>query len=353
MILYATDFDRTKRIVIDTYTSLDWEPAYDEVGNFELHLQKNLADKIDFGMIIENSEDLMFQGLVTCKEYDTSEGIDSDVVIKGHFLAHMLEFRIIDDIEKENVAFSTVVNEALFQFQSGTRGFGRSIEVQYSDESIKSEPVEIKAENETLLSVLLEICKQINAGLNFILNDDKSLTLLFYIGEDKSNDVVISLDRDTAVEVNYYKDIETEGNYFYVKGNGYQDGETEIFEFTSGSSYGSSRKEVFVDLTSLPRKRKDGTFMSERQYKAALWAIMITSPDGILGYEEIESKVSLKYQEEYGNLYKIGDIITQEFKELSVELKSKITTVSQSWGENGHEITLICTNVGTIDKVGV
>ena len=84
----------------------------------------------------------------------------------------MLEFRIIDDIEKENVAFSTVVNEALFQFQSGTRGFGRSIEVQYSDESIKSEPVEIKAENETLLSVLLEICKQINAGLNFILNDE-------------------------------------------------------------------------------------------------------------------------------------------------------------------------------------
>lgn len=93
--------------------------------------------------------------------------------------------------------------------------------------------------------------------------------------------------------------------------------------------------------------------MSTEYYRKALWAKLITNVDGVLGYEEIESKVSLKYQNEYGKLYKIGDIITQELKELSVELKSKITAVSQSWGENGHEITLTCTNVGTVDKVGV
>lgn len=228
MILYATNLDRTKTVVIDTYSSLDWEPHYNEEGNFELHIQKKYADKIDFGMILENSDDLTFQGFVTCKEYDTSDGIESDVVIKGHFFIYKLYYRIVETIEEEDKEFGTVIETLLTPFQSGDRSLGKPINIIYSDESIKTMKVDIKADNVPLMNVILELCQQLDLGVNFVLNDDTSFSLQFYLGEDKTDEVIISLDLDTALEVNYYKDIETTGNYFYVKGNGYADGTTEI-----------------------------------------------------------------------------------------------------------------------------
>lgn len=356
MILYATDIDRTKRIVIDTYTSVEWEPSYNEEGNFELQLPKALADKIDFGMIIENSNDPTFQAFATYKEYDTAEGINSDVVIKGHFFIYKLYYRFVEGVEFTNTAFDTVIQSVLQPFKSGSRSFGRDLNVKYQDESIKSMKVDIKAENENLMNIVLELCQQLEIGVNLVLEDDSSMTLSFYSGEDKSEKVIVSLDMDTASEVMYYKDTANVGNYFYVLGQSFKDGETHVFEFwldDSDPSDSTARSEVFVDLSDISRKDKNGEEIPLDKYKDMLWAKLMTNVDGVLGEEELESKIPNEYQGAYGTEYKMGDVITQEFKELSILMRSKITSVSQSWGEDGYEMTLTCVNKGRPNKGGV
>lgn len=356
MILYATDIDRTKRIVIDTYTSVEWEPSYNDEGNFELQLPKVLADKIDFGMVIENSKDSMFQAFVTYKEYDTAEGVNSDVVIKGHFFIYKLYYRFVESIEFSNTNFETVIDNLLSPFKSGIRSFGRNLNVIYKNDEIKAKKVDVKVDNATLLDVVLELAKQIDVGVNLILNDDKSLSLEFYAGEDKSDNVIISLDMDTASEVNYYKDTANTGNYFYVLGQSFKDGETHVFEFwldDSDPSDSTAREEIFVDLSDISRKNKNGEEIPLDQYKDMLWGKLMTNVDGVLGEEELESKIPNEYQYMYGTEYKMGDIITQEFKELSILMRSKIKQVSQSWGEDGYEMTLTCESIGIPGKGGV
>lgn len=355
MILYATDLDRSKRVVIDAYTSVEWEPSYDSEGDFEIQLPKEAADKIDFGMVIESSEDDTFQGLVTHKEYDTAEGVNSDVIIKGHFLIYKLYYRFVESIEYHNTTLETVLNSVIAPFQSGYRSFGRALNVKYQNDSIKSMLVDIKADNASLLDVVLELCQQLELGVNLVLENDKSLTLTIYVGEDKSDTVLVSLDMDTASEVNYYKDTANTGNYFYVLGQSHKEGETHVFEFwldDSDPSDSSQRSEVFVDLSDISRTRSDGSEIPLDQYKDMLWAKLMTNVDGVLGEEELESKIPNDYQNMYGTVYRMGDVITQEFRALSVRMKSKITSISRSWGEDGYELTLTCVNKGVPDKTG-
>ena len=237
--------------------------------------------------------------------------------------------------------------------KSGYSSFGRELNVVYEQEEIASLKIDIKADNSNLLDVIMEICQQVEVGFNLILEEDASLTLSFYTGRDKTKEVLISLDMDTASDMTYYKDTANTGNVFYVLGQSFKEGEKHVFEFfITGDEQGTERKEVFVDLSDMTRKRPDGSEMPLDEYKDALWAKLMTNVDGVLGEEVIESTIPGTYQNSYQVEYEIGDTIIQEFKALSVYMVSKITAVSQSWDEDGYELTLTCENKGVPNKEG-
>lgn len=356
MILFATDFDRKKRVVLDAYESVEWEPHYNEEGSFEIVLPKELADKVDYRMIIENSDDLKHQAFVTYKEYDTAEGMNNNVIIKGHFLCYFLHYRIVEDFEFENKTFEEVINYAVASgLTTPNRDYDREFRIKYQQEDMKKAIVSLKADKTNLLNCVKTLCQLMEYGFTLTLEDDNSLTLYIYKGVKKP-DVILSMDRETATDVLYYNDVANTGNVFYIIGAAFEDasgssGDNPIFKYYIGDTEptGIERREINVDYSGVSRKRRDGTQMSDEDYSKVLFTKLILNEEGYLGNEVMQSTIPTEKIDMYGRDFEIGDTVIQQYKRLSLLFETQITSVSQSWGEDGYAIS-ITTAIKNIPK---
>ena len=356
MILFATDFDRNKRIVVDAYESVEWEPHYNEEGSFEIMLPKELADKVDYGMVIENSDDLKHQAFVTYKEYDTSEGINSNVKIQGHFLCYLMRYRYVNGLDFDTVDFDKAITDCVnTALVAPNRDYDRPFNIRYQDDSMKTVKVSFKADKTELLSCTKELCQAVDFGFTLSLEDNGDLTLYFYQGVKKP-DVILSMDRNTATDVNYYNDIADVGNVFYIIGaplesSDGEQGDNPVFKFYIGDvePVGVDRREICVDYSGVSRKTKSGSQLNNTQYSKILFSKLLLNEEGYLGNEVMQSTIPTEKVSMYGKDFEIGDTIIQQYKRLSLLFETQITSVSQSWGEDGYEIE-ITTSIKSIPE---
>lgn len=231
MILYATDFDRTKRIVIDTYSHVNWEPSFDDEGTFEMVVPKEVAKKISHDMVIENSEDPFNQAYVQYNDFDTNEGIDSYVTIKGYFLNIKLRERVcLGAFEFEEDTLENVMSMLLETSVATPRDFGRNLNIIYSSEDLKSLTLSFENNYNDLFDNIKKVCQQLDLGFKLMLEQDCSFSLHIYDGLDLSNEVKLSMELDTSTAMMYFKDSSGEANVVYVMG----DDETIVEEVDLG-----------------------------------------------------------------------------------------------------------------------
>ena len=244
MILYATDFDRTKRIVIDTYSHVNWEPSFDDEGTFEMVVPKEVAKKISHDMVIENSEDPFNQAYIQYNDFDTNEGIDSYVTIKGYFLNIKLRERVcLGAFEFEEDTLENVMSMLLETSVATPRDFGRNLNIIYSSEDLKGLTLSFENNYNDLFDNIKKVCQQLDLGFKLILEQDCSFSLHIYEGLDLSNEVKLSMELDTSTAMMYFKDSSGEANVVYVIG----DDETIVEEVDLGFEvdYG---EEGYVEL---------------------------------------------------------------------------------------------------------
>lgn len=244
MILYATDFDRTKRIVIDTYSHVNWEPSFDDEGTFEMVVPKEVAKKISHDMVIENSEDPFNQAYIQYNDFDTNEGIDSYVTIKGYFLNIKLKERVcLGAFEFEEDTLENVISMLLQTSVATPRDFGRNLNIIYSSEDLKSLTLSFENNYNDLFDNIKKVCQQLDLGFKLMLEQDCSFSLHIYDGLDLSNEVKLSMELDTSTAMMYFKDSSGEANVVYVMG----DDETIVEEVDLGFEvdYG---EEGYVEL---------------------------------------------------------------------------------------------------------
>lgn len=231
MILYATDFDRTKRIVIDTYSHVNWEPSFDDEGTFEMVVPKEVAKKISHDMVIENSEDPFNQAYVQYNDFDTNEGIDSYVTIKGYFLNIKLRERVcLGEFEFEEDTLENVMSMLLETSVATPRDFGRNLNIIYSSEDLKGLTLSFENNYNDLFDNIKKVCQQLDLGFKLMLEQDCSFSLHIYDGLDLSNEVKLSMELDTSTAMMYFKDSSGEANVVYVMG----DDETIVEEVDLG-----------------------------------------------------------------------------------------------------------------------
>lgn len=231
MILYATDFDRTKRIVIDTYSHVNWEPSFDDEGTFEMVVPKEVAKKISHDMVIENSEDPFNQAYIQYNDFDTNEGIDSYVTIKGYFLNIKLKERVcLGAFEFEEDTLENVMSMLLQTSVATPRDFGRNLNIIYSSEDLKSLTLSFENNYNDLFDNIKKVCQQLDLGFKLMLEQDCSFSLHIYDGADLSNEVKLSMELDTSTAMMYFKDSSGEANVVYVMG----DDETIVEEVDLG-----------------------------------------------------------------------------------------------------------------------
>lgn len=276
MILYATDFDRTKRIVIDTYSHVNWEPSFDDEGTFEMVVPKEVAKKISHDMVIENSEDSFNQAYVQYNDFDTNEGIDSYVTIKGYFLNIKLRERVcLGAFEFEEDTLENVMNMLLQTSVATPRDFGRNLNIIYSSEDLKGLTLSFENNYNDLFDNIKKVCQQLDLGFKLILEQDCSFSLHIYDGLDLSNEVKLSMELDTSTAMMYFKDSSEEANVVYVMG----DDETIVEEVVLGFEveYG---EEGYAELEYI---ESSGTQFIDTLYK---W----TSEEAVIemGFEYIE-----------------------------------------------------------------
>lgn len=220
MILYATDFDRTKRIVIDTYSHVNWEPSFDDEGTFEMVVPKEVAKKISHDMVIENSEDPFNQAYVQYNDFDTNEGIDSYVTIKGYFLNIKLRERVcLGAFEFEEDTLENVMSMLLETSVATPRDFGRNLNIIYSSEDLKGLTLSFENNYNDLFDNIKKVCQQLDLGFKLMLEQDCSFSLHIYDGLDLSNEVKLSMELDTSTAMMYFKDSSGEANVVYVMGD--------------------------------------------------------------------------------------------------------------------------------------
>lgn len=338
MILYATDFDRTKRVVIDAYSHVNWEPSFDDEGTFEMVVPKEVAKKISHDMVIENSEDPFNQAYVQYNDFDTNEGIDSYVTIKGYFLNIKLRERVcLGEFEFEEDTLENVMSMLLQTSVATPRDFGRNLNIIYSSEDLKGLTLSFENNYNDLFDNIKKVCQQLDLGFKLMLEQDCSFSLHIYDGLDLSNEVKLSMELDTSTAMMYFKDSSGEANVVYVMG----DDETIVEEVVLESKEKKAeRKETFLSVSDV--KRGD---LSESAYRAILRSKVLEMKESFKATVSVESSLTPQNRIQYGEHFLIGDIITQEFKDFGVESVSRVTGVSQMWSIDGYTVAIISSNV--------
>lgn len=338
MFLYATDFDRTKRIVIDTYSHVNWEPAFDDEGTFEMVVPKSVAKRIDHDMVIENSEDPYNQAYVQYNDFDTNEGIDSFVTIKGYFLSIKLKERVcLGAFEFEEGTLENVMNMLLETSVASPRDFGRPFNIIYDNDELKALTLSFENNYNDLFDNVKKVCQQLSLGFKLSLEQDSSFTLHIYNGLDLSNDVRLSMELDTSTAMMYFKDSSGEANVVYVMG----DDETVVEEVVlENKDKNVERKETFLSISDVKRGE-----LAESTYRNILRSKVLEQQESFKATISVESSLSPQNRIQYGEHFLIGDIITQEFKDFGVESVSRVTGVSQMWSLDGYTVAIISSNV--------
>jgi len=143
--------------------------------------------------------------------------------------------------------------------------------------------------------------------------------------------LVFSRDRDTLVEIEYYKNNTNERNVLYINGEGLN---TVIDE----AKEGLSRKEMFIDLSNISREmsgiiipQPSYVAMLQREGRALLRQMVIS--------EMIDGKYYLLSNKKYRRDFYLGDIVNCVDR-IGFETSLRISGTTEVWDESGYSLTL-------------
>lgn len=342
MNVYILDksFDRLGEV--DVYASFLWSPAFNDVGSFELDCPISFFDLLQDDRLVQNTDDADHIGVIEfITKVEEADGTET-LKVRGRMAESLLSRRVALGIttftnQQPFAIISQLVTENAITPTDSTR----QISGLEMGSSVSAPLISYTSNNGNLLTEVGNICKA--SGLGFRLKVDDDLlkqTLEIYTGTDRTDSqvvvepVILSRDRDNVLTVEYTKDTTNYATYVYIRG----EGELQTY-VTRGSETSLDRREIFLDLSSIPRTVNDVT-MSEPDYIKVLQqeavnqlAKMVKSE---LLYNSINVLGNLKYSEDFF----LGDLITCVDNTLGFSVDLRITGVTESWGNDGYSIAL-------------
>lgn len=164
-------FDRP----IDIFSSLQWMPAYNDVGSWEIQIPIRFFSLVTTGTFIENTADKDHFGVIEYIEKITNDDGSEDLTVRGRMAESILDRRILGDIAiqqtfPENVIadlvdknmITTTQNRIVPEFQIGTIAESNVGNIDYA--SI----------GQNLLDEVIGIAKSSQLGFKVYLEDDEN-----------------------------------------------------------------------------------------------------------------------------------------------------------------------------------
>ena len=161
---------------IDIFSSLQWMPAYNDVGSWEIQIPIRFFNLVTTGTFIENTADKDHFGVIEYIEKITNDDGSEDLTVRGRMAESILDRRILGDIAiqqtfPENVIadlvdknmITTTQNRIVPEFQIGTIAESNVGNIDYA--SI----------GQNLLDEVIGIAKSSQLGFKVYLEDDENV----------------------------------------------------------------------------------------------------------------------------------------------------------------------------------
>lgn len=335
MELFITDLERSERKVIDSFTAFTLETRYNELGYFELTVPKEKSKYFKDDAVIECSEDLDFQSIVSYMEADSSNE-NGTILVKGFSLNYILSRRIFkEEYSYKDKTLNFVINDVISKtINSSESGRDLNVSVVFSNTSLRDKVISYAGKFEDAHVILSNICINYDIGFNLKLNEDSSLTLNIYDGSNLSNSVILSRDRNTALNNFYVRSSDIEKNFLYILGEN-----NLLLTLDIGNKAGFERKEGFLDFSGISQT-VNGSLMPIQDYKDLLLSKARVEAKNLLFIESLDAEPNFN-KIKYGKDFKMGDIVSSDEQDFDVRISKRIVGITQIWSEEGYYISLI------------
>ena len=352
--------------ILDTAQSIIWHSVYYGVGDFEIYIKCSddtvaLVNAAEYVTRPNNDEVGIIESIVVAD--NPQDG--TMLTISGRFAKSILDRRLIYKLSgKTNTAtilrgnvetsIRTVVSDNAINCTDTARnisiiGLGAvaGIKKIIVDENGAAAQKQVSYEN--LLSYTDAVLQEYNLSSKMTLNGGKLLYKVFE-GIDRSVNnadgnmpIIFSKEYDNLSSSEYSYNTASEKNVALVGGEG--EG-LDRFYALMGSASGLSRKEQWVDASSIAKKYDDESG-TEQTYTDAEYAEMLKTQ----GKQEIsELNVIEDFSGTldvtngnwvYGADFALGDVVTVQDNDIGKYINVRITEVTEVQDENGFSVDVV------------
>lgn len=354
--------------IIDTALSVIWHRVYYGVGDFEIYAQatpEHLA-LLKIGSYVTRPDDTEV-GIIEALEITNSPQSGLVIVAAGRFAKSILDRRLIYRLSRNtNTAtnISGVVETAVRKIVNQNAincpfdlsrninelklgplaGITKKIVDDDTTDSAKQTPVE------NLLDFTDSVLREYEMSAVVTLDsNDKKLAYTVWEGVDRSvtntagrEPVIFSPEYDNLLESTYTADSTTEKTTALIGGEG--EGLDRFYALLARNA-GLSRREVFIDGSSVPKKYKDESdveiTLTDAQYNSVLRSLGRQNLALLNFTETFTGKVDVtngrwKFAEDFF----LGDLVTLQDNQIGKYVSVRITEVTEVQDENGFSVNI-------------
>lgn len=328
--------------IVDQYESILWVDRYYEPGEFEIYtpvtedILKNVV--ADNYLFFRESNKLM---IVENTTIETNVEDGNHIKIVGRSLESLLDRRCILSTVNATGSLQTtiksLITDNIISPTNSDRRIPNFIFEESSDKKVIDLTYEGQFKGETLLDVIIAMCKSKDCGFKVVLNKDNTFVFSLYMGTDRSynqeaNDwVVFKPSFDNVISSNYKENHSESKTYCYIHGEYSVSGSQREELREVGEGTGLSRREHYIDSSI---SKEDS--MSLDTWRAKL------DEDGRASLSEKKIKTEFEGECETNRMFKydkdffLGDVC-QVANEYGKEAPSRVTEYMWSVSESGVE----------------
>jgi len=318
---------------ITTFSGLQWTQKLNEPGSYKLITGENIDLLLAGEYIVRNDEEQL--AIINLIDYDK---LKKQVTASGFLFENRLNDRVIDVVQDINsnaellmrqliTTFAVTGDKTIPYLELGTlNSLGSTIRVQTTGDELGAKLYEIAQSQDLSIRtrydyLLNKIYFEVWQGLD--RTDNQTINSLAVFSENEGN----------VTSVVYTKNSEDVKNFAYVAGEGEGvDRAIKEVDLTNGED----RKELWVDARDLQQGD-----LTTAEYQEALYQRGV---EKLADYNLIQSvyfDVTENSNLIYGTDYNLGDLVTFQDDELTVDVDIRITEVTEIFEKNGVTVSVI------------
>ena len=349
MVLYFWRWDAdagvyTKRLAVDTASSVIWISKYNEPGEFEVYIRDDsgvlgtayawpdecIITRDDSGtaMIVDKVHSVSD---AENGNYITISGKSAENILKRRVVVYQFNFsgtaeNCIRQLITDNMINAYETNRNITGLTLGTaQGYTETVDVQFLGEN--------------LLDIVQGICEKF--GYGFRIKFDGSFIFELYKGADRTENqtenprLIFSHEMQNVASIEWEFDKTPLKNFAAVGGEG--EGAAKVIQFTLPGATASAsllRREMWVDASGISSK-VDGGDLPESDYRALLTdagktELAENSWRWLMNMEALQVPGYI-----YGVDYSLGDLVTTKIEHFSGGIISRVSEVTEVDDESG------------------